>query len=63
MPPADIVRSATMVAAELLRASGRLGAVAPGAAAELIAVDCDPSTDITSLSRVRLVISQGRVSR
>ena len=37
--PFDIIRSATIVNAELLNRAGELGIVAPGARADLIAVD------------------------
>jgi imidazolonepropionase-like amidohydrolase len=46
MAPFDIIRSATAVNAELLRREGELGVVAPGARADLIAVDGDPLADI-----------------
>jgi imidazolonepropionase-like amidohydrolase len=47
--PFDIIRSATAVNAELLDRSGELGLVAPGARADLIAVDGDPLADISLL--------------
>ena len=40
-----------------------LGVVAPGARADLIAVDGDPLTDITALRRVVFVIKGGTVYR
>jgi imidazolonepropionase-like amidohydrolase len=49
MSPFDIIRSATMVNAELLNRAGDLGIVAPGARADLIAVDGDPLADISLL--------------
>ena len=49
MAPFDIIRSATLVNAELLNRAGDLGVVAPGARAGLIAVDGDPLTDISLL--------------
>jgi imidazolonepropionase-like amidohydrolase len=45
----EIIRSATTVNAELLNRSGDLGIVAPGARADLIAVDGDPLADISVL--------------
>jgi imidazolonepropionase-like amidohydrolase len=44
-----ILRSATIVNAELLNRSGELGVIAPGARADLIAVDGDPLADISLL--------------
>jgi imidazolonepropionase-like amidohydrolase len=46
MAPLDIIRSATVVNAELLNRAGELGTVIPGARADLIAVDGDPLADI-----------------
>src|SRR6266536_172529 len=41
----------------------RLGAIAPGFEADIIAVDGDPSRDITALRRVSFVMKGGRVVR
>lgn len=49
MPPFEVIRSATTVNAELLNRVGELGVVAPGARADLIAVDGDPLADISLL--------------
>jgi imidazolonepropionase-like amidohydrolase len=49
MAPFDIIRSATIVNAELLNRAGELGVVAPGARADLIAIDGDPLADISLL--------------
>ncbi len=46
MAPFDIIRSATVINAELLNRAGELGVVAPGARADLIAVEGDPLADI-----------------
>ena len=49
MAPFDIIRSATTVNAELLNRSGELGIIAPGARADLIAIDGNPLADISLL--------------
>jgi imidazolonepropionase-like amidohydrolase len=49
MAPFDIIRSATIVNAELLSRSGEIGVVAPGAQADLIVVDGDPLADLSLL--------------
>lgn len=49
MAPFEVIRSATSVNAELLNRAGELGVVAPGARADLIAVDGDPLRDIALL--------------
>lgn len=57
----DAIVSATSLAAQALRLGDRIGAVAPGFDADLIAVDGDPSRDITALTRVRFVMKGGVV--
>lgn len=49
IPPMDIIRAATSVNAEILKQTGRLGCVAPGALADLLVVNGDPSRDLTLL--------------
>ena len=49
MAPIEIIRSATTVNADLLNCKGGLGVIAPGARADLIAVDGDPLADIALL--------------
>ena len=44
------IRSATVTAAELLRMEGRLGAIVPGAHADLLVVDGNPLADIACLA-------------
>jgi imidazolonepropionase-like amidohydrolase len=50
LPAAEVLRSATSVAAALLNQEGALGVVAPGALADLILVDGDPVADIGVLT-------------
>jgi imidazolonepropionase-like amidohydrolase len=47
--PIDVLRSATSVNAEILKRSGELGTVAPGALADLVVVDGDPLVNISLL--------------
>jgi imidazolonepropionase-like amidohydrolase len=54
LPAHEVIGSATHVAAKLLRQEGKLGAVAPGAHADLIVVDGDPLKDLS------LLTAQGR---
>jgi imidazolonepropionase-like amidohydrolase len=49
MAPLEVIRSATIVNAELLNRSGEVGVVAAGACADLIVVDGDPLADISLL--------------
>jgi imidazolonepropionase-like amidohydrolase len=50
LPAQEVIASATHVAARLLRMEGRIGTVAPGAYADLIAVDGDPLKDLSLLT-------------
>lgn len=61
--PMDAIISMTSLAAESLRLQDRIGSIAPGLEADLVAVDGDPLTDITALRRVRFVMKQGKVYR
>jgi imidazolonepropionase-like amidohydrolase len=61
--PMDAVVSATSSAAHALALDDRIGAVAPGLDADLIAVEGDPSRDVTALRRVVFVMRQGKVYR
>ena len=50
--PADCLRAMTSTAAEAVGLGGRKGVIAPGADADLLAVQGDPTTDPTALQRV-----------
>jgi len=59
MKPIDALRSATAVDARVLHMENRIGRVAPGLLADLIAVEGDPTSEISTLRRVRLVMKEG----
>ncbi len=59
--PMDAIVSATSLAAESIRLQDRIGSVAQGMDADLIAVEGDPLTDITALRRVVFVMKGGKV--
>jgi imidazolonepropionase-like amidohydrolase len=62
LTPEQALVSATRTGAALLGEEGRLGCVAAGCAADLVAVDGDPLRDITVLfSRVRWVMKDATV--
>jgi imidazolonepropionase-like amidohydrolase len=46
MSPLEILRSATLVGAEIIRMEGKLGVIEPGALADLLVVDGDPLQDL-----------------
>lgn len=66
MPADEIVWSATAVNAELIGRQGRLGAIAPGAHADLLVVDGNPLEDVTVLqqtARMPVVMKGGHFHR
>jgi imidazolonepropionase-like amidohydrolase len=64
--PIEVIRSATVVAAQLLDLTGEVGTLAVGARADLLVLDGDPVQDIGVLadgSRIRHVVQAGEVRR
>jgi len=61
MPPMEAIQSATSRAAIMLDMDGKLGIVAPGAFADIIAVSGDPLQDIKALGSVQFVMKDGKV--
>lgn len=61
--PADVIRAATINAADLLGWGDRVGALEAGRFADVIAVDGDPLVDIAALKRVTFVMKGGTVIR
>jgi imidazolonepropionase-like amidohydrolase len=59
--PMDAIVGATSLNAESLGLQDRIGKVAPGMEADLIAVPGDPLQDITALQRVAFVMRGGKV--
>ncbi|QLC25289.1 amidohydrolase family protein [Parasphingopyxis algicola] len=60
MTPTEVLRSATVDAAELLGLENEIGRLAPGYSADLIAVTGDPQADIGALGDVDYVMVRGR---
>ena len=63
MSPVEVIRSATSRAADMLNMTGEIGVVAPGAYADIIAVNGDPLRDINALGDVKFVMKDGGVFR
>ena len=63
MPAMDAIQSATSRAAVMLDMEGKVGVVAPGAFADIVAVSGDPLHDIKTLEGVQFVMKDGQVFR
>src|SRR3954454_7787509 len=63
MPAPDALRSATSIAARVLHMDNRIGMVKENLLADQIAVDGDPTRDISALRNVRFVMKGGTVFR
>jgi imidazolonepropionase-like amidohydrolase len=61
--PADVLISATSLSAESLGLGSRIGAIAVGYDADLVATAGNPLDDITAVRRVRFVMKAGKVYR
>lgn len=65
--PSDIVRSATLVGAQLLRMDAQVGTIAPGAYADLLVLDGNPLEDVGLLATpeesLLLIMKAGRMYR
>jgi imidazolonepropionase-like amidohydrolase len=61
MTPMEAIRSATVVAAELMGWRDRVGALEPGLFADVLAVEGDVLSDVDRLTDVALVMKGGRV--
>jgi imidazolonepropionase-like amidohydrolase len=63
MTPAQAIRSATSMAAELLAVKDSLGTIEPGKLGDIVAVPGDPLSDISLMEKVDFVMKGGAVQR
>lgn len=61
--PMDAIKAGTSVAAELLGQSDKIGHLAPGMLADIVAVQGDPLQDIAALQNVMFVMKDGKIFR
>jgi imidazolonepropionase-like amidohydrolase len=61
--PMDAIKAGTSVAAELLGHSNKIGCIASGMLADIVAVPGDPLRDIAVLQKVVFVMKDGQIFR
>jgi len=62
MTPMDAIKAATSVAATCIGVDKRTGSIKPGMEADLIAIERDPTTDISGIQDVIVVINNGKIA-
>jgi imidazolonepropionase-like amidohydrolase len=63
MKPADVLKADLLNGAAVLGWSKQIGSLQPGYLADIIAVEGDPTTDISAVERVKFVMKGGEVFR
>ncbi len=67
VPPIDIIRSATLIGAEVLRLPGKVGTLQPGAYADIIIVDGEPLKNLALLGdqgkHLSLIMKAGQLHK
>jgi imidazolonepropionase-like amidohydrolase len=63
MKPVEALQAATINASKLLGIADQVGTIEPGKAADIVAVNGDPLTDIKTINNVVLVMKGGEVVR
>lgn len=61
MTPLQAIQTATVNASKLLGMEDRIGAIEAGKLADLIAVEGDPTRDVTELERIKFVMKGGSI--
>ena len=61
MSPLETLVSATSRPAQMLEMDGQIGVLAPGAFADVVAIEGDPTHDVHAMTNVRFVMKDGKV--
>lgn len=62
MANTQVLQCATRNASEMLRLDAKVGAIEKGKIADIVIIDGDPTTDITDIKKIRIVIQSGKVT-
>jgi imidazolonepropionase-like amidohydrolase len=63
MNPIDVLRSATSVNADVFRINNKVGRIKQGLLADIIAVDGDPTKNISLVRKIKMVMKDGIVKK
>ncbi len=61
IPAPEVLRIATLIAAQVMKRDSELGSIAPGKLADMILVNGDPTTNISDIRKIDTVIKGGAV--
>ncbi|WP_439695758.1 amidohydrolase family protein [Mucilaginibacter sp. AW1-7] len=61
MTPMEAIKAATSSAADLLGMSSKIGSIASGKSADIVAVDGDPLLDIKAMKNVSFIMKEGKI--
>jgi imidazolonepropionase-like amidohydrolase len=63
LSPFQSLQAATLNGAKLCRIDKKVGTIEPGMIADVLAIDGDPTQDVSAMRNLRLVMQSGRVVR
>ncbi|HTE34533.1 MAG TPA: amidohydrolase family protein [Chryseolinea sp.] len=63
MPPMEAIKSATIVPAGILGMSDKIGTLAPGMLADIVATDENPLKNIKTMEKVSFVMKEGTIQK
>lgn len=61
MPAMEAIQTATITPAKILKLENKIGQIAPGFYADIIAVDEDPTENVATLNNVKFVMKDGKI--
>ena len=61
VPKIDVLRAATIKAAELLKLDHEIGSISQNKVADIIAIEGDPLENITSVKNIKMVLKEGKL--